>query len=42
MWFGIKGDHLTKLAGQGEATITGHRLSVCIPATLQYLWLRVE
>ena len=42
MWFGIKGSHLTKLAGPGEATIAGHRLSVLIPTTLRYLWLRVE
>ena len=33
---------VTKLAGKGEATVAGDRLTVRIPETLQYLWLRVE
>jgi alpha-galactosidase len=33
---------ITKLAGKGEATVSGTRLTVNIPETLQYLWLRVE
>ena len=31
-----------KLAGQGEATVSGSRLTVAIPEALQYLWLHVE
>ncbi|MEI6078083.1 MAG: alpha-galactosidase [Verrucomicrobiota bacterium] len=33
---------ITKLAGKGEAAISGNTLSVQIPEPLQYLWLRVE
>ncbi|MEI6076889.1 MAG: alpha-galactosidase [Verrucomicrobiota bacterium] len=33
---------VTKLAGKGEATVSGDRLTVRIPETLQYLWLRIE
>jgi alpha-galactosidase len=39
---GIEGRHLTKLAGRGEAIVAGNRLTLRIPETLQYLWLRVE
>ncbi|MBC8128658.1 MAG: alpha-galactosidase [Gloeobacteraceae cyanobacterium ES-bin-144] len=34
--------NIRKLAGKGEATVTGNRLTVNIPDTLQYLWLRIE
>jgi alpha-galactosidase len=33
---------ITKLAGKGEATVSGECLTVNIPETLQYLWLKVE
>jgi len=33
---------VTKLAGKGEATVLGNRITVRIPETLQFLWLRVE
>ena len=33
---------ITKLAGKGEATVSGERLTVHISEPLQYLWLRVE
>jgi alpha-galactosidase len=36
------GKHITKLAGKGDASISGDRLTVNIPENLQYLWLKVE
>jgi len=33
---------VTKLAGVGEAAISGDHLTVYIPETLRYLWLKVE
>lgn len=33
---------VTKLAGKGEAVVSGDRLTVTIPDKLQYLWLRIE
>ena len=40
--FGDGPRRLTPLAGQGSAELSGGRLSVHIPQTLQYLWVRVE
>ena len=34
--------HITKLAGQGEASVSGGRLHARISEKLQYLWLHVE
>jgi len=36
------GHHLTKLAGEGDALLSGGKLTVSIPATLGYVFLRVE
>ncbi len=33
---------VTRLAGKGNATLSGNRLSVRIPETLAFLWLQVE
>jgi len=37
-----KNHRVTVLAGKGKATVSKGRLTVRIPETLQYLWLRVE
>jgi len=46
-WLDLKmfsggGKHITKLAGEGEASVSGGRLHARISEKLQYLWLHVE
>ena len=36
------GHHVTKLAGEGEASVSGDKLTVRIPAALKYIFLRVD
>jgi hypothetical protein len=40
--FGIGPHRLTVLAGNGSAELLDNQLSVKIPKTLDYLWLKVE
>lgn len=37
-----KNQRVSVLAGKGETTVLGNRLTVHIQEKLQYLWLRVE
>lgn len=40
--FSSSAKRITQLAGKGEATVSGNRLTVKIPETLQYLWVKLE